>query len=344
MIFSNVIEKKDTIEIVESKFINWIYFKNSTILVTGATGLIGSQIVKSLLYANEVLGLGIKIIALVRNQDKANKTFGNNQNITYIVQDVTKQLNCNENIDYIIHTANGTASKTFVENPVETIDSIVTGTKNILEFAKNKNAKSLVYLSSMEVYGQTSFEKKEALKESDYGYIDILQARSSYPEGKRLAEALCGAYANEYKLPVKIARLVQTIGAGVDINDNRVFVQFAKSIVNKEDITLHTTGESSRSYCYITDAITAIFKILESGKNGTCYNVANEKTNASIKDMAKMLCDKYNLSLKFELNDSYFPPASKLHVDTKLLQELGWEAKIELDEMYNRLIAKFSNN
>jgi len=342
MNFNTEIEKQDTIEIVSSKYINWDFFKNSTILVTGATGLIGSQIVNAILYANEKLDTNIKIIGLIRNHQKAEEIFGTNSKIEYIIQDITKPLITELKIDYVIHTANGTASKGFVENPVETIDSIIFGTKNILEYSLKNKIKSLVYLSSMEVFGQTSFDKKEALKEKDYGYVDILQPRSSYPEGKRLAETLCSAYFSEYSLPVKIARLVQTIGAGVNINDNRVFVQFAKSVINNEDIVLHTTGESSRSYCYITDAITAIFVLLERGCNGECYNIANDKTNASIKEMAEMLCNKYhNTKLRFELDDKCYPPASKLHVDTSKIKSLNWEAKIELGIMYERLISKF---
>ena len=342
MEFKTEIEKLDTKEIVSSKYINWEHYKNSSVMVTGATGLIGSQIIKALLYANEIYNLNIQITALIRNIEKANKIFGKEPNITYLVQDISTPINCDKKIDYIIHTANSTASKTFVEQPVETIDSIIVGTKNILEYAKTNNVKSLVYLSSMEVFGQTNFDRNESLKEKDYGYIDILQVRSSYPEGKRLAETLCKAYSSEYSVPVKIARLVQTIGAGVDYNDNRVFVQFAKSVLNNNDIVLHTAGASSRSYCYITDAVTAILVILERGLNGNCYNVANEETNASIKEMAEMLCNKYqNIKVKFEFDNKCYPPDSKLHVDTSELKSLNWNANIALMEMYNRLIENF---
>ena len=157
MIFKNKIEHFDTKEIIESQFINWDFFKNRTVLVTGATGLIGSQIVKSLLYANEVFGTNISIVALVRNKTKVQKMFpkqGYKQLLDFVYQDITKPIKFSKKVDYVIHTANSTSSASFVNNPVETIDSIVKGTKNVLDFARKSGVKSLVYLSSMEVYGE----------------------------------------------------------------------------------------------------------------------------------------------------------------------------------------------
>ena len=257
-----------------------------------------------------------------------------------MVQDILKPVKIREKVDFIIHTANSTSSKSFVETPVETINSIVDGTNNILKFAKDKKVKGVVYLSSMEVYGTTDFNRTEPLKEEDLGYLDLSNPRSSYPEGKRLAENLCLSYYKEFGVPVKIARLCQTIGAGVDYNDARVFAQFARNIVEKQDIILHTKGESIRSYCYITDAISAIFALLEKGKDGECYNVANPDTTCSIKEMAEMLCEKYQDSkLKIELDDRLYPPPSKLYLDiTKLMQDTNWKFKADLCESFNRII------
>lgn len=343
MDFNTKIEKQDISEIVNSRFINWSAFKNSTILVTGATGLIGSAIVKSILYANETLNTNIKVIALVRNRQKALKLFG--RKVKYVVQDITTPIKSCPKVDYIIHTANSTSSRGFVEQPVETIDSIVQGTKNILDFARRKNIKNTVYLSSMEVFGKTDFANPEPLKENDYGYIDIAELRSSYPEAKRLAENMCVAYSSEYNVSVNVARLVQTIGAGVDYHDNRVFAQFARNVVEQKDIVLHTTGESIRSYCYITDAVVAIFVLLERGQKGEFYNIANEATTTSIKQMAEMLCNTYTASkLKIELNNSmnsYYLPKLKTVLNTSKLQSLNWQAKISLEEMFNRLIQDF---
>lgn len=354
MEFNTKIEKLDTNEIVNSEYINWEYFKNSTIFVTGATGLIGSQIVRSILYANETKGLNIKVIALVRNKQKADLIFshllksrrgaGVRYEIKYLVQDITKPIKTTIKPDYIIHTANSTSSKEFTEKPVETINSIIEGTKNILEFSLKANPKSVIYLSSMEVYGKTDFDRMEPLKEGDYGYIDILNTRNSYPESKRLAENLCYSYAKEYNLPIKIARLCQTIGSGVDINDHRVFAQFARNIISREDIVLKTTGETTRSYCYITDAISAIFSLLERGQNGESYNISNPETTCSIKEMAEMLTNKYTsseLKIKPQQNKEYLEKVRLVLDTTKIKTDTKWSAKIGLEEMYNRLIQDF---
>lgn len=342
MDFKNTIEESDTKEILNSNYINWEFYKNSAILVTGATGLIGYQTVLALLCANEMLGTNITIYALVRNQQKAEKIFQPNysEKLKFIVQDVTQKIEC-PHADFIIHAANGTASKDFVEKPVETVNSIVLGTKNVLDFANENNTKSIVYLSTMEVYGNIPLTKAEPLQEDDYGYMDILKIRNSYPLGKKMAENLCRSYYSEYRVPVKIARLSQIIGAGIQYDDSRVFAQFARSIIEKKDIVLHTKGETIRSYCYITDCIAAVLTMLQKGKDGECYNVANPDTTCSIYDIAKMLVDKYPASkLKVELNEGIYPQTSKYYLDTaKCFRDTAWEAKVPLTTMLERLIS-----
>ena len=291
-------------------------FKNKTFLITGATGLIGKLCVKSLLASN----MNIKVIALVRNLEKAKTLLGEHENLSLIVQDILTPITITNSIDYIIHGASTTSSKDFVEKPVETILTAIEGTKNILEFAKINNTKSIVYLSSLEVYG---VQDEENITEDKYGYIDILNPRSSYSEGKKLAETLCVSYCKEYNLPIKIARLSQTFGAGVLYDDNRVFAQFAKSIINKENIILHTKGETKRNYCYTSDAITGIFTILYKGSNGEAYNVANKETYISILDMAKMLeTEKTKVKLEIDNTNRGYNPT----------------LKVPLKEMYERLI------
>ncbi len=345
MIFNTKIEGNDTKEIINSEYVNFDFFKNSTVLITGATGLIGKQVVNTLLYANEVKNTNISIVALVRNKKKAHEIFEKKRTnkLKFVVQDITEPLKTNLKVDYIIHTANSTSSKSFVETPVETINSIVQGTKNILNFAKKKRVKSVVYLSSMEVFGNIDTERVEPLKETDYGYIDIAKVRNSYSEGKRLAEAMCVSYFNEYKVPVKVARLAQTIGAGVDYNDGRIFAEFARCIVEKRDITLKTEGKTVRSYLYVTDCVTAILSMLEKGKNGEIYNVANSDTTCSIREMAEMLCKTYNsTNLVFDLDNKYYPDTTKYYLDTtKYYLDTTWQAKVDLKEMFHRLISNF---
>lgn len=321
--------------------------KDCTVLVTGATGLIGSQIVKSLLCKNRLKNSNIKVIALVRNKEKVKKTFKyviKNENLKFIYGDIITPIEIEDHIDYIIHTASTTASKDFVNKPVETIESVVRGTKNILELAKNKKIRSIVYLSTMEVYGAAD-PNKDRISEDDLGYIDVLKIRSSYPESKKLAENLCASYFSEYNVPVKIARLAQTFGPGVLKGDNRVFAQFARSVINNEDIILHTDGESIRNYCYIRDSIMGIFTLLNRGQNGQAYTISNENSCISIKEMAEMVAmkiaeGKIKVVIKVPENlESYgYAPKEKMKLSSKKMKDLGWKAEVSIEESYRRMI------
>ena len=310
-------------------------FDGKTILVTGATGLIGKLCVKSLLNS----GYNTQVIALVRDEEKAKNIFGESKRLTYLVQDINQRINTTRRVDYIIHAASTTSSKDFVEKPVETIYTAINGSRNVLEFAKNKRLEGMVYLSSLEIYG---VNEKENIKEEDYGYIDILNPRSSYSESKKMVETMCISYGTEYGVPVKIARLAQTFGAGVSISDNRVFAQFAKAIINKENIILHTKGETKRNYCYTTDAVRGIFTILTKGENNNAYNVANENSYYSISEMAHLLENEYTkVEYKIDEVNRGYNPTVKIALNTEKLNALGWEAKVNLKEMFDRLIMDF---
>lgn len=310
-------------------------FDGKTILVTGATGLIGKLCVKSLLNS----GYNTQVIALVRDEEKAKNIFGESKRLTYLVQDINQRINTTRRVDYIIHAASTTSSKDFVEKPVETIYTAINGSRNVLEFAKNKRLEGMVYLSSLEIYG---VNEKENIKERDYGYIDILNPRSSYSESKKMVETMCISYGTEYGVPVKIARLAQTFGAGVSISDNRVFAQFAKAIINKENIVLHTKGETKRNYCYTTDTVRGIFTILTKGKNNNAYNVANENSYCSISEMAHLLENEYTkVEYKIDEVNRGYNPTVKIALNTEKLNALGWEAKVNLKEMFDRLIMNF---
>lgn len=310
-------------------------FDGKTILVTGATGLIGKLCVKSLLNS----GYNTQVIALVRDEEKAKNILGESKRLTYLVQDINQRINTTRRVDYIIHAASTTSSKDFVEKPVETIYTAINGSRNILEFAKNKRLEGMVYLSSLEIYG---VNEKDNIKERDYGYIDILNPRSSYSESKKMVETMCISYGTEYGVPVKIARLAQTFGAGVSISDNRVFAQFAKAIINKENIILHTKGETKRNYCYTTDTVRGIFTILTKGENNNAYNVANENSYCSISEMAHLLENEYTkVEYKIDEVNRGYNPTVKIALNTEKLNALGWEAKVDLKEMFDRLIMNF---
>lgn len=320
----------------------------TTVLVTGGTGLIGSLFIKVLLLANILNNTNIKVVAAVRNKDKANavfKDFMPNNNLLIKEIDLCSDIIIEEKLDYILHTASVTSSKQFVTHPAETLDLAYIGTRNILELARRKKVRSAVYLSSMEVYGRTD-NGNDIVEEDDLGYIDILNVRSSYSEGKRIAECLCACYQKEYDVPVKIARLAQTFGAGIGKNENRVFAQFARSVINGEDIVLHTTGESWGNYCYTRDCLYGITLLLLKGKSGESYNLTNEKSCISIKNMAELVAGKFGNGKSKVIFDipsdamTYgYAPETHVHLSAEKMNHLGWRAEIDLEEAYQRMIS-----
>lgn len=312
---------------------------NVTFLITGATGLIGSSLIHCLWALHE----NVKIIAPVRNIEKARQKFDPHEleYIHLIECDLLKyDYNSLGNVDYIIHCAAPTSSKFFIEHPVDTFSSIYDGTKILLDFASREKIKGFVYLSSLEVYGEINNDSI-SVTENMQGYLDPLAVRSSYPMAKRATENLCCLYAAQYGVPVKIARLTQTTGAGIARDDNRVIAQFARLAATGQDIILHTTGESARPYCYTMDSVSGILFVLLRGNSGDAYNVANEETYISAREMAEFVRDNINKSttVKVELNENMgYAPVSKLNLSSAKLQNLGWKAKYGLKEIFERLI------
>ena len=317
-----------------------------SVLVTGATGLVGGALVRH--FAAEER----RVYAAARNVEKARAQFGGLANVEIAEWDVVGQrfpafggragAQCPPyDVEWLVHAAAETATRHFVERPVETIASILDGTRNALEFARAAEVKSMVYVSSMEVYGSPT---AETVTEADIGYLDPVRLRSNYPEAKRMAENLCVAYASEYGVPVKIARLAQTFGEGVRPEDNRVYAQFARAILEGRDIVLKTDGSASRCYCAVGDVVAAIAVLLEKGENATPYTVANEATFCSVREMAERLIATHPESgsrLVFDTSEEAaraYPPSSRLKLDSSRLRALGWEPKVGLMEMFDQMI------
>lgn len=344
--------QKDMEEISNNVNYNFEQMNNRTIFITGAMGLIGSHIVKALAYINQVRNLKIKIIASVRNEEKAKMFFSDLMEKSFFelyVGDIINPIEYVGKIDYIIHGASPTESKYFFTNPVETIDVTIIGTKNILELARKNNVESFVYLSSLEVYGKN--EQKEIVCENDYGYIDIMNVRSSYSEGKRLAECMCKSYSEEYNVPVKIARLSQTFGTGVNYDDKRVFAEFCRAVIEKKDIVLHTEGRTTRTYCYTKDAIYAIFTLLLKGQSGEAYNITNKDTAVSIKEMAQLVCDIFpeaginvRVDITKDIKKFGYNPEMIIKLDTKKIEKLGWRATTDLKDMFINMRKSIEEN
>ncbi len=320
------------------------FLENRKIFVTGATGLIGATLIKEILSYNNLNDNKIKIAALIRNLDKAKKIFGKNiENIEFIISDVRELKPQNIGADFVIHCASETASKFFVDKPVETIMLAIGGTKRVLDFAVENSSISFVYLSTMEVYGTPTTDDK--IYENTPTNLNTMAVRSSYPEAKRAAESLCAAYFKEYGLSTKVVRLTQTFGEGIAYNDTRVFAEFARCAIEGRDIVLHTKGETKRNYLYVGDAVNAIFTVLEKGKPSEVYNAANEATYCSIYEMAQLVSTKcadgkINVVIKEEQDISKFgyAPVLKMNLSSEKLMKLGWMPKFGLEEMYKKMM------
>lgn len=320
------------------------FLNNKTVLVTGATGLIGKTFIKRILEYNIKEHGKIQVIAFVRNMEKAEKIFAgyDKSMITYMISDINIPVDYEGQVDYIVHGASVTSSQAFVQQPVETIMTAINGTKNVLQLAVQKKVKAFIYLSSMEVYGAPKTDDK--ITEAAGTDLDTMQVRTSYPESKRMCESLCSSYFKEYGVPVRVMRLTQTFGPGVEYNDGRVFAEFARCSIENKNIILHTHGETKRNYLYTEDAVDAILTVLKHGKDGEAYNVANEETYCSIYEMAQLVASISDNSIKVVIDvdsngsDRGYAPVLHMNLDCQKLRHLGWSPKCDLQSMYKALI------
>ena len=308
------------------------------VLITGASGLIGINLIKHI----HEIAPACQIIALVHSLEKAKRALPEAEWLTIIETDVNQPVSVEGRIDYVIHGASITSSKMFVDAPVETILTSVNGTRNMLELARQKQVRSFVFLSTMEVYGAPATDDR--ITEEAACSLDTMQKRSSYSESKRLCETMCEAYHAEYGVPAKVIRLTQTIGPGIDYHDGRVFAEFARCVIEKRNIVLCTQGETKRSYLSADDTASAILTVLLKGEDGQAYNAANEATYCSVYEMAKLVahaCANDEISVEIQLDDvsKYgYAQVLRMNLDTTKLRMLGWTTNVDLVQMFQLLI------
>lgn len=324
----------------------------SIYLITGVSGYIGSMLTQYLLKNNPCC----EIIAPVRNIQKARERLVDENLFQHSRLHLLQAELCDRSFlehfctafraEYIIHCAAITCSAEMLAKPVEVIESIISVTRNVLEIARLCKIKSMVYLSSMEVYGDIDCRDGHRAKEEEAGdgRMEILSGRSCYPLGKRLAENLCYNYFKEYSVPVKIARLAQTFGRGVLPSDGRVYAQFARAVKSATDIVLHTEGNSMGNYCGIDDTISGILVILKRGANGEAYNVVNEKNTMTIREMAQLVVSQVaegRIGVRFEVssNNIYgYAADTGLQLSGEKLEHLGWKPEKGLADMYREML------
>lgn len=302
------------------------------ILITGATGLIGSFLTDLLLYADKEKKADIEVFALARDKARLKQRFSsslNHKHFHMLIQDVTEPLRYIEPVDYVIHAAGDGFPAAFREHPVETMMPALVGTYQLLQYAKAQKAEKFLFVSSGEIYGKT-IGKTHAFLESECGFVDSMQVRSCYPMAKRCAETLCASFGKEYGVPIVVARLSHIYGACTSQKDNRATVQFLKNALAGEDIRLRSLGQQMRSYTYVADCVSGLLTVLINGAEGEAYNIANANSRATIAEFADTLAQRADVGCIVEEPDrngvQELTPIEYAVLDAAKLESLGWRA------------------
>lgn len=318
--------------------------KDSSFLITGASGMVGSYFVYTLMKLNEEYNYNIDIILVVRNKNKLLKDVVENEKVIIVEQDICDPLAYEGAVDYIVHAASPASPLIMKEKPVETNFANTIGTANTLKFAHSKKAKSYMFVSSREIYGQPDEGQEQFSEYGRYGQVDPLEARNGYAEGKKAAENMCVGYREEYNLNTKIARLAHTYGPGMSIYDGRVQADFLKNVFNDEDIVLKSEGASIRTYTYIADSISAMFAVLLYSKDFV-YNIADEENRTSIRELAEVMVSiepEKNLKLVFDIPQApqkgVAAFTSGILSTDKIRKELAWKPKYSIKEGFARTL------
>jgi len=302
---------------------------HKVILVTGATGLIGSCIVDILLLANTEFNKCNTVYALGRSYDKLSHRFSYyiGDYLKYVEQDITSPLNIDDKIDYIIHGASNADPGAYARFPAETLLTNVYGAANVLNYCKEHKHCRMILLSTFEVYGLV--DEKNEQKESNYGLIDYNMVRSCYPESKRSAEILARCFCEEYGVDAIIARLSSVYGPTMLKTDNKAHAQFIRNAIAGENIVLKSKGTQRRTYTYLMDAVGGIFYLLMHGKGNEAYNIANSDSIVTIANLAKTIAEIYGLKVIYEHPDEkekkgYSVPQNCVLISDKI-ESIGWK-------------------
>ena len=333
---------EDDLKTIIAEDLSWEKLKNKTVMITGASGMVGSYMLYVLLMLNDEKHYGIKVDAVMRNVNKLPEEVRNREDVNVVVADVTKDIPDVGDIDYIIHAASPASPLIMQNQPVETIAANTIGTFKTLELAKEKNSEGYLFISSREIYGQPD-EGQEFFYENTYGFVDQLNPRSCYSEGKKAAETMCVCFHEEYGLNTKIARLAHTYGPGMSIYDGRVQADFLKNVYHNEDIVLKSEGTAVRTYTYIADAIAGMYRILLDSED-IVYNIGNEAGKVSIRDLAEILVSIYperGLKLVFDIPEGGTKgtaPYTLGILSSEKLRKLGWNPKYSVKDGFKRTL------
>jgi len=313
--------------------------KNKSIFVTGATGFFGKWLLETFIYINDKLSLNAKVCALSRSPEaflNEYPFYKTEVSISFIKGDIQTFDFPSEDFQFIIHAATDADAKLNDENPLLMLDTIITGTKRILDFAKTKSLESFLLTSSGAVYGKQPADVTH-IKEDESFFIDISNPASAYAEGKRIAELYCSIYHKQYNLPVKIARCFAFVGPYLPLDKHFAIGNFILNGLNKEDIIVKGDGSPYRSYLYAADLTIWLWTILLKGKENVPYNVGSD-FSLTIKDTAKAVAESFNNSINYQIigKPTNLPVQRYVPDICRANTQLGLKVKINLDDAIKR--------
>lgn len=328
--------KKD-IEIAVKATVRIEKLFNSSVLIAGGSGLIGSYMADMLLYANKHMNANIAVYAMDLSIERLASRYDgvDTDKLHFIEHNVNELPDFDFDIDYIIHAASPAFPAAFNSDPVGTVMSNILGTKYLLDYGKDHGTKRMLYISSGEVYGQGDLSL-ESFDETYAGYVDPTSARSCYPNGKRAAETLCVSYTKQFGLDTVIVRPSHTYGPTVTKADNRANAQFVNKGLAGENIVLNSAGNQMRSYTYLADSASAILSVLTSGESCNAYNIANSQSRTTIAGYAKEVATQTGTNVIFadpdEVAKAEMTPIFKQVLNSKKLESLGWKGQFTVEE------------
>jgi nucleoside-diphosphate-sugar epimerase len=316
------------------------------ILITGAAGMVCSPLVEIVSYLNKNLSANIKLILAGRSRERIHNRFKDilaEDGYCFIPYDATKYGFIEDiETDYIIHGAGNAYPAICARQPVETLIGNIAGLNTILKLASNNKNCRVLYVSSSEIYGNRNSASQEPFKEEEYCYVDILNPRACYPNGKRASETLCACYRQEHGVDSVIVRLGHIYGPTITLSDTRASASFTRDAVNGRDIVMKSAGNQLRSYCYTLDCASAILTVLLNGMAGNAYNVSNKNSIVSIKDMAEELAKYAGVHVIYEKPSEIEQKSYNLMINSSLdsnkIESLGWKACFTLEKGVKRTI------